>query len=810
MSEYGHSGELESSVSGGVPFMKSGHRSLSELERVSLQELEYPKVLAVVARYAMSDRAKDAIAEILPFSDAEELRKELRAVRDMLGLLRGAETLPLEHTEDISSHLSRSVISGSALSAPQITDVLDVLQITRRCSSHLRARAEAVPALALLVENISEHRLLEKHISDAIDETGAVRDTASRELRDIRQEIVRTSARLRQRLTKLLGKLNDEDLLQDEYITQRDGRFVVPLKTTNKRALPGIIHGVSQSGSTVFLEPAEVFELNNELSLLHNAEQREVLRILTTLTAEIGSVAHEIRINQEVLTHLDCVFAKASYADAFRGIEPVIVDDGECELKNAVHPLLAHSLPRASVVPLSVRFDRTTLGYLVSGPNAGGKSVALKSIGLNIAMAVSGIFPLGECVTKLCTFLVSIGDHQSIESNLSTFSSQILRLKHIVDVADSHSLILVDEICSGTDPAEGSALACGIIDEFLRTHARFIVTTHQSSLKSYALQREGIANASMEFDSQKLIPTYRFLPGIPGNSYAFELARSVSLSATVLEKAMEYLGDKHGNLEKSIAKLQDFVRETEQRLASAREAEQKAIAKNREYEERFSSFAKKYRELMRAANEEAAEVIRSASAQVERAVREAREQTREPKDIRADLEQLRADLAKKLEKERVQQRKDNRTFSVGDTVRLESSNQSGVVVKVQDDAALVEFNGIQFRVKQSELVHTQDAPKRFRSGSGFASSSPAFSKASVSATADLRGMRAGEAIAKLDTQISDAIVANIPYLTVIHGKGTGALRQAVHEFLRDHPSVANYRIGAQGEGDAGVTQVELR
>ncbi|MFM8439321.1 MAG: endonuclease MutS2, partial [Candidatus Kapaibacterium sp.] len=484
-------------------------------------------------------------------------------MRDMLGLIRSAETVPLEYTEDITPYVSKAQIPGAALSAPQIGDVLDVLQTTRRCRSYLVTRSETVPTLASMVDAITEHRILEKHIGDAIDETGLVRDTATRELRDIRQEIVRTSARLRQKLTKLLSKLGDEDVLQDEYVTQRDGRFVVPLKTSNKRALPGIIHGVSQSGSTVFLEPADVFELNNELSLLQNAEQREILRILTMLTAEIGSAAAEIRMNQEVLTHLDVVHAKARYADAYGGIEPVIVDDGECEVRNVVHPLLVTGMPRSRVVPLSVRFDAKTHGYLVSGPNAGGKSVALKSIGLNIAMAVSGIFPLGECTTRICSFLVSIGDHQSIESNLSTFSSQILRLKHILDAADRGSLILVDEICSGTDPAEGSALACGIIDEFLSKGAQFIVTTHQSSLKSYALQREGIANASMEFDSAKLVPTYRFLPGIPGNSYAFELARSVRLSPSVLDTAMEYLGDKHGNLEKSIAKLQDFVRETE-------------------------------------------------------------------------------------------------------------------------------------------------------------------------------------------------------------------------------------------------------
>ncbi len=503
----------------------SVEQAFRDLQLVSLEEIEFPKLLDIVASYALTSRGQEQILSLEPSLDVESLQSEHELIDEMLRVLFKNEDLPLEHIEDVSALLSKSQISGAALSAPQILEITDVLSAARRLRLFINQRSEELPHLSSLAQRLVENRMLEKHINEAIDRGGVVRDNASRELQTIRHEIQATAARLRSRLNKIASRLGEEDMLQDEYITQRDGRFVIPLKTNNKRILPGIIHGVSASGSTVFMEPAEVFEMNNELSLLHNDEQREVLRILTMLTAEIGSVASELMSSLETLTRFDSIHARARYALAVGGRKPRILEEGECELVKVYHPLLKHGADSRTIIPLSIRFDKEQRGHLISGPNAGGKSVALKSIGLNLAMALAGIFPLGDCVTSPRKILVAIGDHQSIESNLSTFSSLILRLKEILSFCAADSLVLVDEICSGTDPTEGSALAAGILDSLRERHAYFVVTTHQSSLKSYALSHPHITNDSLEFDAEKLAPTYNFLQGVPGNSYAFELAR---------------------------------------------------------------------------------------------------------------------------------------------------------------------------------------------------------------------------------------------------------------------------------------------
>ncbi len=782
-----------------------GDIEFEELQRLSLEEIEFPRVLELVAAHAMSERGRERILALSPMMDGEELGLEHARVDEMLSLVQHVDEVPLERVEDISPLLQKSRVNGAYLLAPQLLDVCDVVQSARRIRTYLSARSTEVPHLHALCSGISEYRMLEKHINDAVDRGGAVRDNATRELQNIRHEIFQTSARLRSRLNKIVSKMSDEELLQDEYLTQRDGRFVIPLKTSSKRAIPGIIHGVSASGSTVFMEPAEVFEMNNELSLLFNEEQREIVRILTTLTAEIGAVADDLELMVSVLEHLDSLHAKASYASSAGGIRPRIVEEHECELHKVFHPILLHSNGRERVVPLSIRFDERQRGHLISGPNAGGKSVALKSIGLNIAMALSGIFPLGDCLCSPRHILVAIGDHQSIESNLSTFSSQILRLRQILSHSAYDSLILVDEICSGTDPTEGSALAAGILDSFIEQRAFFVVTTHQSSLKSYALSHQHIANASLEFDLDKLVPTYAFLNGVPGNSYAFELANSVNLPHTVLERAKSYLGDRHGELEQSIIALQRYKQEAEDLRRKTYIELSEAEKKRKEYEAKFSDFKAKYQKLMIAAQQEASEVLRTAKSTVEKALREAREQQRSPKEIHSDLEKLRSEIAHNVEHLLPRDRNQHgQKFSAGDHVSMRNSEQRGVIQVIEDHKAVVEFNGITFRVDLDELKRTAaPAEKQRRS----ASAAPL--KLDASMTADVRGMRAGEAIMNVDTALNNALLANLPYLNIIHGKGTGALRQAIHEFLKEQHHIKSFRLGELGEGDAGVTIVEL-
>jgi DNA mismatch repair protein MutS2 len=425
-------------------------------------------------------------------------------------------------------------------------------------------------------------------------------------------------------------------------------------------------------------------------------------------------------------------------------------------------------------------------------------------------MALSGIFPLGECRTSPKSLFCAIGDHQSIEHNLSTFSSQVMRLKDIVDHADDSSLILIDEICSGTDPQEGSALASAILDHCIEKKAMFIVTTHQSSLKSYALNRKELLNASMEFDPVHLVPTYTFLSGIPGNSYAFALANSIGMSKGVMVQAREYLGDKHSELEESIASLQAFRMQAEESLKAARMELSKAQTLREEYEIKASEIKKKKAEYLHSAREEAKELLASANGLIEQTIKEIREQQKDVGDIRKQYESVKKELNQKLHEKPKNDEKASGAFAIGDSVIIgENIRDVGIIIMMdpESESAIVEFNGIKFKTQLSQLKLANRADKRKAEYSQKSMSSVL--KLDAKTSIDLRGFRADEACKDVERLLSDAILANISMVTIIHGKGTGALRKAIHEQLSFHPAVSSFRNGTIPEGGDGVTVVDL-
>jgi DNA mismatch repair protein MutS2 len=841
------------------------HDFIHHLLERSLHELEFHKVLERVAQFAWSDEAKELLTELRPTPDTTWLRAEHERVNECIRLINLAEPLPMEGLSDVRSMLHKSRIAGACLSSSELLSVRDMMRSSRLVRAFFNARRETFPMLVEFCQPLHEHRLIEKHIADAIDDAGNVRDTASQELGRIRHEITDTSNRLRSRLQKLLKKVVEDDVVQDEFITQRDGRFVLPMKTEYKRHIPGIIHSVSQTGSTVFLEPAETFEMNNELSLLHSEERREIERILTVLTGEIGAEAEDFLDSVGILARVDASHAKARYASEYDGIKPDIVDENVVILSKAHHPVLVQSHKKSgksSVIPLSIEFDGTlgeasdnaVFGHLISGPNAGGKTVALKSIGLNVALALAGIFPFGYCKTNYREIFTAIGDNQSIENDVSTFSSQMLRLKEILMNASEAALILVDEICSGTDPQEGSALAVGIVEGFLNRKAFFVVTTHQSSLKSYALTKAGISNASMEFNTEKMESTYRFLSGVPGNSYAFALARRIGTPPMVMERAQEYLGDKHSALEESIEVIQQYRREAEKLRRDAEDVKQRAEKRKTEYDQKFAEFKAKYNDLMRVAKQEAADIVNDANKLIESTIRDVREAAKEELEIaKRALEQnislketsqrskkaaskvgansssqgsaelsvkTLADVRKEFEeeKQKIKQAaakqaapKDAKPdtpdeLQEGDLVTMQGFETAGMIVTIDRESAsaIVEFDAVKMRTSLSSL-HRVSA-KQLKSAK----------KASVpinfdaKTEIDVRGMYSDEAVKTVEQAISAALTGNVHSLRIIHGKGTGALRQAVQLHLQNHPAVKSQRNGLLTEGGAGVTVVELK
>lgn len=788
-------------------------QSISDLQHMALKELEYFQVLDLISKFCISDLGREIINNHRPFDDKKLLEKELSQVEEFRNLILKGEELPISTLSDIKDVIYRSRIANVVLGTGELLFIFSLLRVSRLVKSFILSRQEYLPIAYEPATHLIDNRLLEKHIDEAIDETGTVRDTASRQLAAIRKEINDTRAQLRRRLERLVKKYSEEEFTREEFFTIREGRFVLPIKVENKRTIGGIIHGVSQTGSTVYVEPAEIIELNNDLSLLENEEKREIYRILSNLTAEAGSNSNDLLKSLDILAYFDSVMAKAKYSIDFNGFIPKIYEEKFLYLREVRHPLLVASKGVKKVVPLSLELNENKRGLLISGPNAGGKTVALKTIGLSAAMALSGIFPLGECGLSMNKIYTYIGDNQSIQNDLSTFSAQILRLKNIISESFSDSIVLVDEIGSGTDPIEGAAIASGILETFSEMKLFYLTTTHQSSLKTFALNREDIENASLEFDERNLKPTYRFLVGIPGNSYAFSLAKNIGLPEHVLGRARKYLDRKSSELEKGIKLLQEYQRKALQDLNKAQTQKVKAEAILKEYQTKSEEFKKRKSELLANAREEALKVFEKSNALIENTIREVREQNKSPKEIKQEFEQKKQeilDIPEVKQSRKIKNDNKSEEFDVDSYVYYPDNNSYGKIVELdkQKKVATVEINGIKFKLKTNLLkLATEDEAEKNKiiTSSGYVSNI----KFDASSRLDIRGERVELALRKVDEFISEAILGNINMVTIIHGKGTGALRLAIQEYLKFHQSVLSFRDGDLVEGGSGVTVVQL-
>ena len=491
------------------------------------KELELDNVLALITKHCLTTQGKKLISNG-KFVNISDLNNELSQVQEMFDMLTTDEPLPLARIEDVKELIRKAKIDGAVLEIRELKYIASMIQVAREIKSFTKSRKTKYPLTCQEINTIYDDRVLVKKLDATIDENENIRDNATPELHKIRSELRDKNSKLHSRMTKLVREYADADLISDDFYTIKEGRFVLSIKASHKRKLPGIVHGVSQTGATVYLEPNMAVELNNELSLLHSAEKREIYIILQSLTRIVAESSTDLLSLYNTLSHIDSIFAKAQYATDNGGVKPIISNSKILELKKAYHPLLVHKLGIKNVVPLSISFNESQRGHLISGPNAGGKTIAMKTLGLSIMLAQRGIFPLGEIHFSPLNVYTSIGDGQSVEQNLSTFSFQLTRLKQILDVSTYFSgyqhevnkfsdfsstdnklfvtdcLLLIDEICSGTDPREGSALACGILDTFIELCLFFVVTTHQSSLKVYAMNtRTSTTNKTANENEQK-------------------------------------------------------------------------------------------------------------------------------------------------------------------------------------------------------------------------------------------------------------------------------------------------------------------
>ncbi|MDR0928061.1 MAG: Smr/MutS family protein [Ignavibacteria bacterium] len=811
----------------------------------TFDELEFSEVKEYIAKKCLTSKGRELILSALPITSSNArfffdnarigdgetmlqnensgllwLNNELAEIDEMVVLLTSDKNLPIENIDDVREILQRSRVDGTLLSAAEIVAIYDVIRVAMGIKSFLRRKLDKYPLLSNEVLALYDSPQLQKRISDTIDDSGEIKDTATKALQHIRQEILTASNRLRSRMHKIVRQFSDNEYTQDDFYTVRDGRFVLPIKAEHKRHLGGIIHGASQTGSTVYLEPSEVIEMNNEISLLKSEEQNEIYNILKALTKEIAMDAIQLIESYGIIGHIDAIHSKATYALSFGGIKPEILDSNEVFMSKVYHPILVQRLGKKNVVPLSISFNTSKRGHLISGPNAGGKTVALKSIGLNIILATSGFFPIGEVKTCPLRVYSAIGDHQSIENNLSTFSSQLLNMKRILDIADHNSLVLIDEICSGTDPREGSALAAGILDTFIELHLFFVVTTHQSSLKTYALNprknEDGsdsnvIQNGSFEFDEVALKPTYNFLSGIPGNSYAFFLARNVGLARNVLSRAKKYLGGRTKQLERSIAMLGKYKHQSEEMLKEANAEKLKYEGMKRDYENRKKEFVDKKKQMLDEAKLQANEILQKANALVENTIRQIKEEKRKVSEVKSEFDKTQKEVADAATKIKLRQAAETSNIQVAeelntdDSVGMLDNSEIGRVLEADNDAktALVAFNGMKFRLPYSQLfLKEQSHRKPARNASPL--------NLSANTKLDLRGFRVEEAINATTNFLAAAVMQNVDFVTIIHGKGTGAMRQCVHQVLRDTSGIKSWRLGEIYEGGSGATIAYLK
>lgn len=782
----------------------------------ALHKLDYPFVLQRISRYASTVFGAQAVAGLTPCGSASEAREELARVTELKTLLESEEGIPFEGAKPVRAILHRSKVQGAVLQPIDLFAVSSTLRCSREVRSLALKRKQLFPVLWELCEHLPVDKVLEFNIDRAVDETGAVKDSASKELKELRRAIADSYDSLKRRLGSILREATEQGFAQEEIITTREGRMVIPVRAEYRNRVPGFVHSASSSGATVFVEPADTLDLNNEVRNLQFRETREIERILKELTAQVSGIADALIEGEDRLGYLDSLQARARYSIEILGNEPRLGDTGPLRLIRARHPVLIHHHGLNSTIPLDLELDQECRTLVISGPNAGGKSVAMQSVGLLVLMAQSGMHIPADAGSTIPFFphvFVDIGDDQSIESDLSTFSSHLVHLREITAAAGEGSLVLIDEIGSGTDPVEGGAIAAAVLETLTHSGAFTIATTHQGALKVFAHETEGMENGAMEFDQSTLTPTYRFRPGVPGSSYAFELATRHGLPGRLLVRARELLGGSQARMESLVLELEGEAQRYKARSEELREKQAAVEEKARTVESRLSQLTAEVRETKRRALEEAGRIVDGAHALIERTVREIREREADRstvKDAREQVEQLRTTVAEEQRQlsPAVEEAPASRNLAVGSRVRIAGSSAVGEVESLSPDGmtAMVALGSVRMKTRVSDLSVTAERVRP----SALPEVVTASRTAPVQQELDLRGMTGDEALPLVDKFIDDAILSGLSRLTIIHGKGTGALRKKVAEFLARHPRVLSAGLAEWNEGGTGATVVQLR
>mgnify|MGYP001163261180 FL=1 len=777
----------------------------------TLKVLEFHKIKEMLKEHAATSVGRKLADQLTPHTNIEKVQKLQDETDEALTIYRLNQAIPFANLVDVSDSVKRSAI-GSVLNTTECLEIAQVLYSGRQLKNFIENLEAEIPLLTERVSDISPLHHLEKEIKLKIDEHGEVVDDASPTLKSIRQTIRTYEARVRERLQQLIR--TKSKMLSDTIVTIRNDRYVLPVKHEHRSAIGGIVHDQSSSGQTLFMEPRAIIELNNNIQQLMQKEKREIEVILRKLTSKIAQFKDDILRNLQIIAEVDFINARARIAMEMNATKPILNTDGFIALKRVRHPLI----PDDEVVANDIELGKDYHAIVITGPNTGGKTVTLKTIGLCTLMAQSGLqIPAfeGSKVAVFEKIFADIGDEQSIEQSLSTFSSHMTNIVSMMEKIDETSLVLFDELGAGTDPQEGAALAMALLDEVILRKARVVATTHYPELKAYGYNRESVMNASMEFDVETLRPTYRLLIGVPGRSNAFEISDRLGLKKEIIDRAKGYLGIDSKNVENMIAALERTKKEAEKELDEAQFILEEAETLHVQLKNEWNAFLRKREQLYREAEEKAEKALEKAKEEAEMIVDEVRQMKdralfKEHEWIEAKkmLEEAKPELTK--EDDIIDDKTEMEELSVGDEIKHKTLQQTGQIIeKKNKNEYVIQIGMMKITAKRKDLIfvekQTEDVKEEQRPITRVVTAAD-----DVKTELDLRGERYEDAMNILEKYIDDALVRGYPRVTIIHGKGTGSLRKGVEKFIQSHPYIKNYRLGAANEGGSGVTIVEFK
>lgn len=786
----------------------------------SLRVLEYTKIIKALEEKCTSSLGKERVEELRPISDFNSIIGWQRETSEAQSILIKRGNVPLGGINDILHHVRRAEI-GSYLDPGQLLKLAETLVAARRLKSFLKEdnKEGSFPIIYGLAQSLASLKEIEDKIDLCIISETEVSDNASSELKNIRRQISSKNDSIRNKLSSIISSVSNQKYLQDAIITMRGDRYVVPVKQEHRGNIPGLIHDQSSSGATIFVEPMAVVELNNQLKELRIKESIEIERILMEIAAMIAERADDIRSNQNILKDLDFIFAKGKLSLEMKAIEPELNMDGKIMIKNGRHPLLKSS----EVVANSIWLGDEFYILVITGPNTGGKTVTLKMLGLLTLMAQSGLHVPADYGTKLAIFeqvYADIGDEQSIEQSLSTFSSHMTNIVNIMNGVTSKSLVLFDELGAGTDPTEGAALAMAILNYLREMGATSVATTHYSELKQYALSTASVENASVEFDVETLSPTYKLLIGVPGKSNAFEISKKLGLSDFLIHRARELLTREDIHFEDLLQNIEKNRTTAEKEKVEAARLRMETEKLREEYFQKNIQLQNQKDQAIKEAKREAYQILKQAKKDADEIVDSLKglRMELEEKEMNKKIEESRKNISGKMNKlsEGMNQqlivktnKKPPKDLKVGESINILSLNQTGFIISPEDENGEVQVQVGIMKVKMhiSNLERAKVEKETKKTGTGKIMRSKADS---VKTEVDLRGQNLEEAMLEVDKYLDDSYIAGLTHVTIIHGIGTGVLSAGLKQMFKKHKHIKSFRDGVYGEGGAGVTIVQLK